>query len=342
MRRRFLLALSGMLSLCELFAQTANEGRFTLVDENGFNDLEITIEVSGDSDTQISSLSGTLDALLNIETGGGTTNKFVIQTAEVQASDVTFRLGFPPFGAVINTNDLAGTAATPIGLGPVDPATGEFAAENHTFTINSGTLDGSAFFQPIDVDVSEEPITGPGSGIGTILLSDPAPGSNFRIDYTVTIVLPVDFSDTVPTSDDGPDAEVDVAGLIKAVGSVSAYRTPTYDEWASLQGLDAGSQDAFSLNQLVPNGVIYALGYNSDYSPSSLYSTSPQGITFGLGEIPTRQALVIEASEDLLSWSAAPPSQFLAGSAFIPAGFTGEVTIAPQGGSRFFRILLAP
>ncbi|MEJ6635041.1 MAG: hypothetical protein QNL77_04945 [Akkermansiaceae bacterium] len=330
------------LGLAGLSAQTPNFGALTLVDEAGVNELEITISALNDSDTKTSTLTGTLDAQLNIDTDAGATNLFVIEDAAVQASDVTFNLGNFLIGATINTNDLAGTADTPLGLGPVNPANGEFEAVLHTFTIDSGTLDGSALFTPIDVDIAESPITGPGAGTGTLILSNPVEGADFKITYTVTLVLPIDFSDIVPTGVEGQDAEVGVVGTIKAVGTAFAFRTPTYDEWADSQELATGSQANFSVTDAMPNELVYALGLDSNFFADDLLTPSANGVTFGFGQTPTRDDILIEFSDNLTTWLPAPPNHFESGLSLVPKGFTGEITISPESRARFYRVSLVP
>ncbi len=336
------IALGASIAIGNIAAETPNLGELTLIEEAGFNELEITISAIGDSDTKTSQLTGTLTAQLNIDSDIGISHLFVIQDAAVQASDVTFNLGNFFVGATINTHDLAGTADTPLGIGPVDPTNGEFEAILHTFTINSGTLDGSALFTPIDINVAESPISGTGAGTGTIILSDPIEGPDFRIDYTVTLTLPVDFSGTIPTGIDGQDADIDVQGRIKAAGSAFTYRIPSYEEWATSEGLAPESRAAFTITDSLPNELIYALGLSADFSARDLLVPSASGVTFGFGESQTRDNILIEFSDDLTTWRPVPPSQFESGQALIPRGFTGNITISPEAGARFYQVSIAP
>ena len=72
-------------------AQEVNIGSLTLVDESGFNELDISISASGASDSDTTMLTGTMEVELNIDQASGTTDKMVINEAVINASDVDFR-----------------------------------------------------------------------------------------------------------------------------------------------------------------------------------------------------------------------------------------------------------
>ncbi|MEJ6569688.1 MAG: hypothetical protein QNL80_12545 [Akkermansiaceae bacterium] len=298
-----LLFVATLLLNAPLFAQQPNIGNLTLVDEGGFNELDIRISAVNASDSDTTALAGEMEVLLNLDYGSGTTDTMVIKSADISASDLEFRLRVLFFTvAEINAQGMKGSASTPDGIGPVDPASGEFDAANHTFTISEGIFSGEALGMPIDNNVSDTPITGLGAGTGTVTLANPVEGANRVITYDVTVTLPIAFDDTLPTGDGGVEADVTVSGTIKAVGTAFIIRPATYVEWAVEQGLAIDSQALYSLSENMSNDLIHALGHSAAEVPSFPLEKSENGLRLNVGLSGQAAEVVIEYSEDLVSW----------------------------------------
>jgi hypothetical protein len=330
-----LFFVATLLLSAPLFAQQPNIGNLTLVDEDGFNELDISISAANASDRDTTTLTGDMEVLLNIDHVSGTTDTMVINGADITASDLEFRLRLLFFTvAEIDAKGMKGSASTPDGIGPVDPVSGEFDASDHTFTISEGTLTGDALGTPIDNNVSDTPITGLGSGTGTVTLANPVEGANRVITYDVTVRLPIAFDDTLPTGDGGVEADVTVSGTIKAVGTAFIVRPPTYVEWAVEQGLATDSQALYSLSQGMPNELIHALGRSAADVPSFPLVKSENGLRLNVGPNGQAAEVVIEYSEDMVSWDPLPAVRLV----FSP-GDPMEVSTPDELG--FYRVSVA-
>lgn len=322
---RAVILLTAICSLSQ--AQEPNVAFLTLAEENGFNQFDISVGAQGVSDSDDTTLSGTAEIVLNIDPETGTTDSLLIRDARINATDLNFTLS-TFFGLVViaelDARNLKGTAGTPLGVGPVNPGNGEFDASLHTFTLNEGTLTGEALNNPVNNDVSENPITGSGTGTWTVTLSNPVERENRRIFYDVTITLPVGIDDTIPVEEGGIEASVEVAGTLKASGTVFVIRPPTYDEWAVEQGLSEKSQDGFELNARIPNAVLYALGHDDPAPSTRLFIPTAQGLRLNASESGMRSEVTIEYSTDFQNWQPLPTSRLLSASGEIPVLSIGD------------------
>lgn len=312
---RIFLTFSSLLLFCKLQAQEPNRAILTLVQEDGFNEFDIDISAKAEgqstSDSDTTTLSGTADITLNIDPLTGTTDDIVINDADISASDMDFtlRVFFVVKVAELSTSDVKGTASTPEGECPVDPATGEFNAATHNFTLNQGALSGDVLGDPISSDFADTPISGAGTGSGTVILTNPVEGENREVTYDVTVTLPVSLDNTIPIGDTENEATVNAIGTLKATGTIFIIRPPTFEEWAAEQGEMTDSQDSFSLSERIPNKVLYALGYDHSSIPTSALIKNKQGLQLNLGPAGQLQDVLIEYSPDLINWSSTAPSR---------------------------------
>ena len=233
--------------------------------------------------------------------------------------------------ASLDAEDLKGTAGTPLGVGPVNPQTGEFDAALHTFTIDEGTLSGEALDEPVSNDISENPITGNGMGTGTVTLANPIEGADRKVFYDVTITLPVNIDTAIPVDEGGTEAEVQVSGTLKASGTVFVIRPPTYDEWAEEQGLAPGRQDDFDLNARIPNDVLFAMGHDQPLPTTPLFIRTSNGLRLNASESGVRGDVTFEYSPDFQNWSPLPADRLLSASGEVPV-----LTTSDAGG--FYRV----
>lgn len=287
-------------------AQNPNRAQLTLVDENGFNQFEIKIGASGFSDTDTTTLTGTADITLDIDPSKGTTRSIFINDADINASDLSFELGFffAPI-AELDARNLKGTAFTPLAGGTVNPLTGEFDASLHTFTIDEGIITGDALGSDVNSDISEAPITGAGNGQGTISLENPIEGEGRKIFYDVTITLPVEINDVIPV-DGGINANVEVSGTLKATGTIFIIRPLNYQEWSEEEGIAPSRQDEFDLHPHIPNDVLYAMGHSSETVPTDLFILSDAGLQLNTASAGMRAEVIIEHSSDFQNWAPLP------------------------------------
>lgn len=312
-----LCLLSFCLFFSQLQAQEPNKATLTLVEEDGFNEFEIEVsaEAQGQaaSDNDTTTLSGTANITLNIDPLTGKTDDIVINDADINASDMDFtlRVFFVVRVAELTTSGVKGSASTPEGECPVDPTTGQFNAALHNFTLNQGSLSGAALNEPISSNFSDTPISGAGTGNGTVILTNPVEGENRKVTYDVTVTLPVSLDNTIPVGDSEDAATVNATGILKATGTIFVIRPPTFEEWAVAQGEVTDSQDSFSLSERVPNEVLYALGYDSSSIPTSALIKNQQGLQLNLGPAGQLQDVLIEYSPDLINWSSASASRII-------------------------------
>lgn len=314
-------------------AQEPNIGSLTLVEEAGFNQFDITVGASGASDRDRTSLTGTAEVALNIDPTSGTTDSLVITGADISATDMNFTLRafFIITVASLNAENLKGTADTPLGFGPVNRETGKFDAALHTFTLNEGTISGEALDNPVNSDVSESPITGNGTGEGTVALTNPVEGPDRKVFYDVTVTLPISIDDTIPVEEGGIEASVEVSGTLKAVGTAFIIRPPTYDEWAAELGLAENQQDGFDLNPRIPNDVLFALGHDNPTVSTELFQMTAEGLRLNVAESGMRSNVVFEYSSDCDNWGPLPAGHLLTSPSEVPI-------LSTPNGVGFYRV----
>ena len=334
---RFPLAITSLLA-GSLLGQEPNEIVFTLVDEDGFNEMEVTASVpllGGSDDT--STLTGTLDAILNINEATHQTDTLTFIQGDLQGTDVTLASG-NFFGSYdVSSSGLKAGVETPNPPGIVTPANGDFDAAQHNFTILEGTLEGDANDEPIFFDFNDAPFTGMGTGTGTVVIT-PTTKTVDRQYYDVSFTNPVSIEDEIETGVLGLTADITMNAVLKAAGTTFIERID-YANWASS---NLGSNDEpgdLSLNPSIPNGLIYALGFNADNTPDHIFFPDEGGFQLLLADTGTREELVIEWSTDLVNWEIVPGEIMLEGTSTIPVE-SSQLTVLGHGieEKRFYRV----
>lgn len=317
-----------------VFAQEPNVASLTLVQENGLNQFDITVGAQGLRDSDKTNLSGTAEITLNIDPSSGTTDSLFINGANITATDMNFTLS-TLFGLVViaelDAQNLKGTAGTPLGSAPVNPATGEFDAALHTFTLNDGTISGEAPDSSVNNNISENPITGNGMGTGTVTLTNPVEGEERKIFYDVTITLPVVIDDSIPVSEGGIEASVEVDGTLKASGTVCIIRPPTYEEWAAEQALPVDRQDGFELNPRIPNVVLFAMGHDQPTPETPLFIRTAKGLQLNTAETGMRGEVSFEYTSDLQNWGPLPAGHLVSAPGEVPV-------LSTTNGAGYYRV----
>lgn len=353
MNLRFALLLA-LLPL-PAFSQIANRATLTLVEEDGFNEVDIALDVEavGPSNDQ-SILSGTIEVQVNIAPANSTTNELTILSADVQGDEddpialsANRREIFIVAEYSFTGTGLGFSAVTKAPPGQVDPSTGEFDASDHEVTVNRGMLAGTydtilTDEATVSYDFAAEPFTGEGAGTGTITIT-PGRKEGIRQYYDLVLELPVDFSQEIADESLPVTVNGAVQGTLKAAGE-TFLDIPDYEAWATEVGVPTDSQNDFDLAVTTPNYILFALGHDENSPPSQLFSMTSSGITLEAGSGFALGDLTIEWSEDLVTWTPVPQSAMTSGSSSISFGDPLDVatTIGFDSAKKYFRVLRTP
>jgi hypothetical protein len=314
---------------CVINAQEPNVGTLTLVTDPVFNKFQVRVSASGFSDTKTTTLTGTLGARLNINHTNNTTDTMVVTSSNISASNLSFRLGGFLNLANFSTQGKKVALLTPGGIGPVNPATGTFDATLHAFAVNEGTLSGTALGSPISLNFAESPLTGTGTGNGSVTLTNRVEGPNRRISYTVTVTIPATINNDLLLN--GTAVNIRITGTLRATGTIYVMRPITYAEWAIEQGVGPNRRDKFDLSPGISNGLLFGLGHNADTAPEQLFTPNPDGnLELNVAEEP-REEVLINYSTDLMTWMPIPPERLLSAPGEPPVFST-------VGSSGFYRV----
>ena len=341
---RILITLCLALAcLSQTGAQEANESTLTLVNDVSLNQMSITVSIPiFGEESENTPLTGTIEATTNISPTTHQGDELTLAAGTLSADPVNFSLGNFATGFVsLNASNIGAGINTPLAPGTLTPSTGIFNASQHDFIINQGTITGTipGSTLPVDIDFAAIPVTGTGSGNGTLTMQENGSTST-RITYTLTLTMPVTATKQVPTGVviGGVEviATVTFNATLKTTSTVFVYLS-AYLEWTeenSLPGVDFGAADLGA----VPNGLLWALGFDSDDAPNSIIQFGTNKLTIPLPEGGTLSATVIEFSSNLSDWNPVENNQISTGSSTLPAGSTGIVTITPNGTSGFYRV----
>lgn len=198
MKTRSFLWLATMTSVTAAPA-TSN---LTLVNEPGFNRITVTVDPgSGLSDTKVTTLTGSVDALFNIDPLTGTASELTLSNGRANGTNMTFSRSILFLGGYnITVSNLSSSLYTILPPGTVNPINGEFAGNQHAFDIDQGNITGSTNGLIGNNTINEafspaNPASGTGSGTGLVTLVSPGDSGNFRI-YNTVVTLPVSIADT--------------------------------------------------------------------------------------------------------------------------------------------------
>jgi hypothetical protein len=352
------LLLASLLGLIDAnpAAAWSGGGTLSLVSEAASNKLQVTIGASGASDSETTTVTGTLEALVDADPLTGASTAFTISGGNIAMSNMHFVLKVLIFITVadISTANMGGSVYTPPPLpAPVTPSAsgGSFDAALHHLLINRGTLTGTASITnpptPINQNFADSPVDGAGTGTGTITL---VPGSASATHRTcqATLVLPVNFTDTQDMS--GVAVTVRVTGTVKAVGPL-LIPLNGWVEWTQQNNLGGAGFDSVALVGAAPLGLAWASGLTPTSPASALVPLVVAGASgpsalLNLPATGTRANLWIERSTSLAtgSWSAVPAADVSTRVNPLPANTRGTVGIALQSGSSqcFIRLRANP
>ena len=130
MTSRLLPAWLSLLALACLPAHAdvppINQGTLTLVDEAGFNQLTLSLAVSGfGSDSDTSTITGSLLTRLDIDPATGRSPEFTILGGNLQGTPVSLQIKVLFVTVVdVSSTTIGGTVATITPPGTIDPLTG--------------------------------------------------------------------------------------------------------------------------------------------------------------------------------------------------------------------------
>lgn len=343
MKALFVLAL-GLIS--PLFAIPANT-TLTLVNDPNFNKITVKVDPgSGLSDTDVTTLTGTVQAFFNVNPANGQTTELTLVNGRGNGTNMNFaRTTFLNLAAYnINVTNLSAAIYTIAPPGVVTPATGIFAANQHRFDIDQGTITGttSGLIGNNAINESFTPqnlASGTGTGNGTVVLTAAGDTGIYR-NYTVTATFPVSIADTFLAGN--TSVAITATGTMKAAGSLQVPRTE-YLAWTIAQNIPNAPFNVDPNGDGVSNGLLWALGLNANSDPRPHLPHSnpavPGGFIVPLPGGGTGGPILIQSSPHLASWAPATAVAPVANP--IPAGTRGNVTIGPDGSpQRFVRLLV--
>ena len=311
-----------------------------LVDESGFNEIEIAIDVpivGGDNDT--SEVSGTVTVELEIDPVTDEVTELTVIEGNVTGTGVKFSRNIIVARYEVTASSIGAVLSTPDPPGEVDGPTGDFDAAQHSFTVNSGVLDGEvrAGFETTEItlDFGDAPVSGPGTGTGNVSLVETSSTATSKV-YSVTVTLPVSLDGEFDAS---PDLAVGVnaSGIVKAAGSVTVPLDP-YEVWAAANGMPGAPFDADDNGDGIANGLQWALGLAENESarphllrpaPGGFEIVLPTGGSAGVLRVTRSGHPGIEAFTELDASAVSVGNP-------IPAGTTGTVVVNPGAGARGF------
>ena len=341
---RTVLAL-WLASLTPLFAIPAIT-TLTLVNEPNFNKITVKVDPgSGLDDTDITTLTGTVQATFDIDPLSGKTSELTLANGRANGTDMTFaRSAFLNLASYnIRVSNLSATIYTLAPPGLVTPATGQFAANQHGFDIDQGIITGSTSGLIGNNAINEsftpqDPASGTGTGIGAVTLVAAGDSGIYR-NYTVTVTLPVSITDTFLAGT--TSVAITATGTVKAAGTVQVPRTE-YLAWTVVGNIPGAPFEGDANGDGVANGLVWALGLAADADPLPYlprpHPSVPGGFLVTLPSGGTTGPILIQNSPHLGSWS--PASGVLDTANPLPVGSSGNIAIQPNGSPiRFIRLL---
>jgi len=316
-------------------AQVRVTTSLSLSEEPAANVLNVTLSALGIEDEESSDLSGAVEATLEINPGMDQVSKLTINSANLSATDMAFSLMIGQISvAEVNINGIEATIATSQ-VGRVDPATGQFDAGEHEVTLNEGIITGSSIVGEVNENFSANPVSGAGSGTGEVALSRMAIEGN-TVTYNVVVVLPVEFSNSLQ---DGVD--VRVSSIVQFEGEIEVPLDP-FASWAELQGIADASFEGDHDGDGVPNGLLWALGYDADARPT-LFDADPLirgqvDLIVEHGPAGIRAPILVEGNFSQAGWAALDPFLLLGFENPIPVGELLPTVVLLSGDQNFIRL----
>lgn len=227
-----------LLAISPLAALPANT-TLTLVNEAGFNRISVTLDPgSGMADTETTTMTGTVGARLDVDPTAGKTSELTLSNGRVYGTNMTFSRNIFIAAYTVNISNLSAAVNTIAAPGVVTAATGQFAADQHAFVIDQGTVSGNTSGiignNPINETFSpQNSANGTGSGTGTVTLVPAGDVGAYR-NFNVTVVMPVSISDSFVTG--SITVNVTATGTLKATGTVQVPIGPQPLTWTGTGG----------------------------------------------------------------------------------------------------------
>ena len=300
-----------------------------------YNRMAVTVSSSGASDTQSTTVTGTLDARVAANPTSGATTALTLSGDNLSMSDMNFTLKLWIITvATLKISGMGGSVCTLTPPASVTPnsAGGTFAGSLQKLIINRGKVTGTA-----NSDFSTSPIEGVGTGTGTITMTAGTATATHR-NFQTTIVIPVDFTTAINTT---PAATVRVKGNLKAASTI-IMPLNDFIGWTDDHGVAGASFTAVVAAGAAPLGIAWASGWEAS-TPLAAMTPHMQShaAILTLPATGTRAPLWFECSSDLTygSWSPAAASAVSTGVNPLPVGTSGTVTVdLGSGPCRFVRL----
>ena len=248
---------------------TPENGALVLSPVSGYDTLTIAIHAQGTiqadlgwpfgvvdvpintSDSEVAELGGTqplhLEAAFNPLTHQCTPAGLEFMEGDIDVvNTLNFNLDLGSYLII----DLGNVVATASGIGgrldtprPLSRVSGEsFPLADHELVLNQGTLSGygtglaANFLDPFSIDLAADPVQGSlGAGNGTVTVSSPTVVGTVAT-YTVTVEIPVNFSDLV-MDDDPVDVTITATGTTRWRGTLTRH-LPDWDGDGIIDALD--------------------------------------------------------------------------------------------------------
>ncbi len=331
-----------------------------VVEENGFNEISLSFQPPffGDPGEDTTTLSGEVELLLEVDPSTGQVSEMTITDGTI--SGTPLRISESQFFVgryELNSSVIGADLTTPEAPGIVDPATGEYDASQHNFTVSSGTLGGSISItlaginEELSFDFEEMPVGGAGSGTGTVTLTL-LESSETSKTYDAVVLLPISVVENfaVPESPLG-DLEIPISatGTAKLGGTVVLEIIPEdpFVLWTEANGIPGVTQLEDTNGDSVPNGLQWALGLDAETSPfphlltPSETSAQNVGFTITLPDSGSVAPLTVLSTDDPSgSFNVLNSGAVSAGNP-IPAGTSGTVSISlPRESRGFLRLMV--
>ena len=252
------------------------------------NTLDLTLSIPGiGSGSDSSAVSGSIQARIDIDPLTGTISSLELRSGNITGTPIRFATGGIIGGFDLSSTTIGATVNTPAPPAPV--SANQSAAELHEFTFNSGTFSGIVNAPLLDIvtDVSEDlaatPVTGAGNPGDFVTLNSTANSE----DSTPTLaVYDLDLSYPIAITqgvDIGLTATFIANGTIRATGQAAIEIPPSpYLIWATANGNSEAPFTGNDFSDQLPNGLLWALGYNAGDSVESLTPVGDGTGTFNL------------------------------------------------------------
>lgn len=285
-----------------------------------------------DSDTAI--LTGTVTARFDVDPQTHETSELTLSNGRADASTVNFSRSLLGQGYNVTATGLSAAVATKTPPGEVTPATGEFDASKHSFTIDQGTISGTALTNPVNIVLTpQDPFEGSGTGTGHVTLT-PTGISGLYQNYAVVVTLPVQTADVFVTGTTSVD--VTSSGTLKAAGTLQVPRSE-YLAWTIAEGIPGAAPEADGVNNAL--AWAYGLGAHDDARQWLPVALPNDGFEVRLPPYLTIAPIRVRTSTGLGTWSDLPAGRIWGGLNPLPVDSFGTYEVAPSGAPREFLIL---